>query len=103
MGCSRLDDVDTSADGYDPEEMETIRIAVEDYIDLGSIIIDDDYLGDKKWGLELIEIAENYFENKKIIFPKEWSIFKKLFNEKNLSRKECLRLPFKTLSKAFKN
>lgn len=33
LGCSRLDDVDTSADGYDPEEMETIKIAVEDYID----------------------------------------------------------------------
>ena len=40
--------------------------------------------------------------DKKIIFPKEWSIFKKLFNQKNLSRKECLKLPFKTLSKALR-
>ena len=52
---------------------------------------------------KLIEIVENYFENQKITFPKEWSIFKKLFNEKNLSRKECLKLPFKTLSKIFKD
>tara|TARA_Y100000590_G_scaffold446353_1_gene579935 strand:- start:457 stop:855 length:399 start_codon:yes stop_codon:yes gene_type:complete len=50
----------------------------------------------------LINIVESYCEDKKIIFPKEWSIFKKLFNQKNLSRKECLKLPFKTLSKALR-
>ena len=34
LGCERLDDeVDSDSDDYDPEEMETIRIAVEDYID----------------------------------------------------------------------
>jgi len=49
---------------------------------------------------KLIEIVENYFENQKITFPKEWSIFNKIFNKKNSSRKECLLLPFKTLSKA---
>ena len=33
---------------------------------------------------------------------KEWSVFKKLFKKKNIVRKECLKLPFKTLSKALK-
>ena len=51
----------------------------------------------------LLEIAINFFDNKKSSFPKEWSIFNKIFKEKNISRKECLILPFKTLSKALKN
>ena len=50
----------------------------------------------------LIEIAISFFNNKKSSFPKEWSIFNKIFKEKNISRKECLILPFKTLSKALK-
>ena len=44
----------------------------------------------------------NYFDNKRS-FPNEWSIFNKIFLEKNVSRKECLVLPFKTLSKALEN
>tara|TARA_B100000686_G_scaffold152103_1_gene159336 strand:- start:61 stop:471 length:411 start_codon:yes stop_codon:yes gene_type:complete len=50
----------------------------------------------------LLEIAINYFDNKRS-FPNEWSIFNKIFLEKNASRKECLVLPFKTLSKALEN
>ncbi len=45
-------------------------------------------------------IAESFFENKDSKFPKNWSVFKKLFNKKNISRKECLKLPFRTVKKA---
>jgi len=51
---------------------------------------------------KLLNIIENFFEKEKVIFPKEWSILNKIFNKKNLSRKECLLLPFKTLAKALK-
>ena len=48
----------------------------------------------------VLNIAETFFENEKAIFPKEWSDFSKIFNKKNIPRKECLLLPFKALSKA---
>ncbi len=50
----------------------------------------------------LLKIAEIFFGKEKVIFPKEWSVFNKVFNKKNISRKECLLLPFKTLMKALK-
>ncbi len=50
----------------------------------------------------LLKIAETFFEKEKVVFPKEWSVFNKVFNKKNISRKECLLLPFKTLMKALK-
>jgi len=43
-----------------------------------------------------------FFEKKKNFFKNDWSILNKLFNEKNISRKECLILPFRALSKALK-
>ena len=43
------------------------------------------------------------FENNKIKFPKEWKKLEVLFNKKNLARKDCILLPFKTLTKALKN
>tara|TARA_Y100000590_G_scaffold448548_1_gene585408 strand:- start:607 stop:1014 length:408 start_codon:yes stop_codon:yes gene_type:complete len=48
---------------------------------------------------KLIEIAISFFDNKQKSFPNEWSIFNKIFNKNNISRKECLILPFKTLAK----
>ena len=48
----------------------------------------------------LLKVAETFFEKEDVVFPKEWSIFNKIFNKKNISRKECLLLPFKTLAKA---
>ena len=51
----------------------------------------------------LLKTAENFFEKENVIFPKEWSVFNKLFNRKNISRKECLLLPFKTLAKALRS
>ena len=51
---------------------------------------------------ELLYFVEIFFEKDRSVFPKKWSVFNKLFDKKNISRKECLMLPFKTLSKALK-
>ena len=45
---------------------------------------------------------KKYIKNKDLKFPKKWLIFSKLINKKNLSRKDCLMLPFSTLSKISK-
>ena len=50
----------------------------------------------------LLKVAEIFFEKDDVVFPKQWSVFNKIFNKKNISRKECLLLPFKTLAKALK-
>ena len=52
---------------------------------------------------KLVNFAETFFSDDKNTFQKEWNIFNKLFNKKNVSRKECLMLPFKTLAKALKS
>ena len=44
---------------------------------------------------DLCQDALSYFEGDFEIIKKKWSIFKKLFLKKNLSRKECILLPFK--------
>tara|TARA_B110000046_G_scaffold61990_1_gene69646 strand:+ start:47 stop:457 length:411 start_codon:yes stop_codon:yes gene_type:complete len=44
---------------------------------------------------------ENFDQLKKINI-KEFKDFKKIMNPENIARKECLLLPFKTLSKALK-
>ena len=48
----------------------------------------------------LLDIAETFYAKEDGSFPKEWSVFNKIFIKKNISRKECLLLPFKTLTKA---
>jgi len=50
----------------------------------------------------LINNCENIFESTKIILEKKWISFKELFNKKNISRKECLLLPMRTILKALK-
>ena len=52
---------------------------------------------------DLTKFVEIFFENTEKKFPKDWKQMEKLFNRKNLSRKECILLPFKTLSKALKS
>jgi len=52
---------------------------------------------------DFINYAINFFENNKIKLPKSYKKFKKLLSKKNLSRKECILLPFKALSKALKS
>jgi len=50
----------------------------------------------------LLNIVEKFSIEENIVFPKEWIVFNQIFHKKNISRKECLLLPFKTLSKALK-
>ena len=50
----------------------------------------------------LFQVVENFFTENPSNFPKEWKIFEQVFDKKNILRKECILLPFKTLSKALK-
>ncbi len=50
----------------------------------------------------LLNEIENFFEDNLTNIPKEWKIFKQIFDKKNISRKACLLLPFKAVSKALK-
>ena len=50
----------------------------------------------------LLNFAEKFFVDENITFPKQWASFKQIFDKKNKSRKDCLLLPFKTLSRALK-
>jgi len=51
---------------------------------------------------DLINTCEKLFENTKIILEKKWVNFKEIFNKNNISRKECLLLPMRTVLKALK-
>ena len=46
--------------------------------------------------------CENIFENTKTVIEKNWKGFVELFDKKNMSRKECLLLPLRTVLKALK-
>ena len=46
--------------------------------------------------------CENIFENTKVNLEKKWKDFLQLFDKKNISRKECLLLPLRTVLKALK-
>ena len=46
--------------------------------------------------------VDNFFEDIEIKVEKKWVSFKKILNKENISRKECLLLPFRTISKALK-
>ena len=52
---------------------------------------------------EIIAFVDEFFQTTNIKFPREWKHFEKLFKKKNISRKECILLPFKTLAKALKS
>ena len=52
--------------------------------------------------LEFVESSEKIFDDVKTILKKHWNDFKEILDKKNLSRKECLLLPLKTVSKALK-
>ena len=52
---------------------------------------------------EINSFVEKFFKNTNLKFSKEWKQFEKLFNKKNISRKECILLPLKTLAKALKS
>ena len=48
---------------------------------------------------KFILLSENIFENTKTSLESHWKDFKELFDKKNIPRKECILLPFKTLKK----
>ena len=52
---------------------------------------------------ELCDDAKSYFEGNSKIIENKWLFLRKLFKKKNISRKECLLLPFKTLKKIVSN
>ena len=52
---------------------------------------------------EVIGFLNVSFDNDNEKFPKDLKKFETLFNKKNSSRKECILLPFKALSKALKS
>ena len=48
---------------------------------------------------ELCDDAKSYFDGNLRIIDEKWLFLRKLFKKKNISRKECLLLHFKTLKK----
>tara|TARA_Y100001958_G_C20950904_1_gene353578 strand:- start:33 stop:431 length:399 start_codon:yes stop_codon:yes gene_type:complete len=48
---------------------------------------------------ELCDDAKSYFDGNFEIIEKKWLSLQKLFKKKNLNKKECILLPFKTLKK----
>jgi nitrogen fixation NifU-like protein len=50
----------------------------------------------------LVSEGDKLFDNVKVKLEKHWHDFKEILDQKNLSRKECLLLPIKTLAKALK-
>jgi nitrogen fixation NifU-like protein len=46
--------------------------------------------------------SEKLFDDVKINIAKHWKDFMEILDKKNLARKECLLLPFKTILKALK-
>ena len=51
---------------------------------------------------KFIKVGEQLFEDAKVSMEKHWRDFKEILDKKNLSRKECLLLPLKTIAKALK-
>lgn len=51
---------------------------------------------------KFIKISEQLFEDAKVSMEKHWKDFKEILDKKNLSRKECLLLPLRTIAKALK-
>ena len=51
---------------------------------------------------KFIKVGEQRFEDAKVSMEKHWKDFKEILDKKNLSRKECLLLPLRTIAKALK-
>ena len=49
-----------------------------------------------------IILTEDLFKDTSVKIETKWQDFKEIMNKDNISRKECLLLPFKTISKALK-
>ncbi len=53
--------------------------------------------------ISFISVGEQLFNDAKVSLEKHWNDFKEILDKKNLSRKECLLLPLRTIAKALKN
>ena len=51
---------------------------------------------------KFIKVGEQLFEDAKVSMEKNWKDFKEILDKENLSRKECLLLPLRTIAKALK-
>ena len=51
---------------------------------------------------KFIKVGEQLFEDAKVSMEKHWKDFKEILDKKNLSRKECLLLPLRTIAKVLK-
>ena len=52
---------------------------------------------------ELCDYAKSFFNKEQETIEKKWSFLSKLFDQKNISRKECILLPFTALKKIISN
>jgi len=52
---------------------------------------------------DFLSHSEKLFNDIKVTVEQHWKEFSEIFKKENLSRKECLLLPFKTVLKALKN
>ena len=52
---------------------------------------------------ELCDYAKSFFNKEQKSIEKKWSFLSRLFDQKNLSRKECILLPFNALKKIISN
>ena len=51
---------------------------------------------------KFIKVGEQLFEDAKVSMETHWKDFIEILDKKNLSRKECLLLPLRTVAKALK-
>ena len=98
------------------DEMEISLIVKEDVVkDMGyqckscvycqaSVSLLSRKIKEKKVGdiKKFINVGEQLFEDAKVSMEKHWKDFKEILDKKNLSRKECLLLPLRTIAKALK-
>ena len=52
---------------------------------------------------EFCDYSKSFFNKEHESIEKKWSFLSKLFDQKNLSRKECILLPFNALKKIISN
>ena len=53
--------------------------------------------------IELCDYAKSFFNKEQERIKKKWFFLNKLFDQKNISRKECILLPFNALKKIISN
>ena len=91
--------VNVFIEDYLPSKKESVNtvptVSINDYLPkvdgkvTNNINVNEVPLGD----------AKSYFDGDFEIINRKWKVLGKLFKKKNMSRKECILLPFKTLKK----